>query len=237
MRVEVWSDVVCPWCYIGKRRLEKALAEFPQRDEVEVVWRSYQLDPGAPAEVTQSAAEYLAGKYGGGLAGARRMMDQVEAVAAEEGLLYRLPETQRVNTLDAHRVLHLALREGGPPLQGVLKESLLAAYFLEARNVADHRVLTELAIAAGLDAARVEALLAGSELTDEVYVDVERAASYGAGGVPFYVVDERYGVSGAQPVEAFRQVLDRAWREGGPRIELVGDGEVCGPGARSSVAP
>ncbi|MDP3891753.1 DsbA family oxidoreductase, partial [Nocardioides sp.] len=216
MRVEVWSDVVCPWCYIGKRRLERALAEFPHRDEVEVVWRSYQLDPGAPAEVTQSAAEYLAGKYGGGLAGAHRMMDQVEAVAAEEGLLYRLRDTQRVNTRDAHRLLHHALETGGVAVQGRLKEALLAAYFLQARNVADHDVLVELADAAGLEEKGVRAALDSNAHDAAVEADVARAAAYGAGGVPFFVVEERYGVSGAQPAETFRQLLDRAWRDSHP---------------------
>ncbi|MDN5894387.1 MAG: DsbA family oxidoreductase, partial [Nocardioides sp.] len=145
MRIDVWSDVVCPWCYIGKRRLEKALDGFAHADEVEVVWRSYQLDPGAPQVPTENAVESLAKKYGGGMDGARQMMDQVEAVAAEEGLLYRLSQTLRVNTVDAHRLLHLALHAHGPVVQGQLKEALLAAYFVEVRNVADHDTLTRIA--------------------------------------------------------------------------------------------
>ena len=156
----------------------------------------------------------------------------MEAVAAEDGLVYRLSETLHLNTVDAHRLIHLAHQQGGTELQGRVKEALLQAYFTEARNVADHDVLREVAVAAGLDAVRVDEVLAGTELTAEVHADIEQAQAYGASGVPFFVVDEKYGVSGAQPVEVFSQVLDRAWSESHPRIEVLatGDGgEACGP--------
>ncbi|MGH3308207.1 MAG: DsbA family oxidoreductase, partial [Nocardioides sp.] len=117
VRIDIWSDVVCPWCYIGKRRLESALADFEHAADVEVVWHSYQLDPGAPSEPTESVAEHLGRKYGGGAAAGRQMIDRVEAVAAEEGLVYRLHRAQRANTVDAHRLLHLALEESGPGVQ------------------------------------------------------------------------------------------------------------------------
>ena len=145
MRIEIWSDVVCPWCYIGKRRMEAALADFGRSHPeagVEIVWRSYQLDPAAPAVPDQSVAEYLGTKYGGGPAAGQQMIDRVEAVAAEEGLPYRLGEAQRANTVDAHRLLHLAAEQGR---QGELKEALLAAYFLHAENVADPDVLSRVA--------------------------------------------------------------------------------------------
>ncbi|RYP88917.1 DsbA family oxidoreductase [Nocardioides guangzhouensis] len=229
MIIEVWSDVVCPWCYIGKRRLEKALAAFPHADDVEVVWRSYQLDAGAPVTPTETVAESLGRKYGGGEAAGRRMIDNVEAVAAEEGLVYRLHQAQRANTVDAHRLLHLALAEGGPVRQGALKEALLAAYFTEARNVADHAVLRAVATSAGLAADRVDAVLAGEEYRDEVWADIEQAQAFGAGGVPFFVVDRKYGVSGAQPVEVFTQVLERAWADTHPVLEMVPGGDACGP--------
>lgn len=230
MRIDIWSDVVCPWCYIGKRRIEKALADFPHAEEVEVVWHSYELDPGAPTEPVETTAEHLGRKYGGGVEGARRMMDNVEAVAAEEGLLYCLGDTQRVNTVDAHRLLHLALADGGNELQGRLKEALLAANFVDARNVADHATLTEVAVGAGLDEARVAEVLAGDEFRDAVHADVARAQSYGATGVPFFVVDEKYGVSGAQSAEVFSQVLDRAWSESHPSLHMVdGSADACGP--------
>ena len=231
MRIEIWSDVVCPWCYIGKRRLEGALSRFEQAHpeaagQVEIVWRSYQLDPGAPAEPTETVAEHLGRKYGGGPAAGQQMIDRVEAVAAEEGLDYRLGRAQRASTVDAHRLLHLAEHEDR---QGALKEALLAAYFIEARNVADHVVLAELAAEVGLDEVRVKEVLATDEYAAEVEADVRQAAAYGATGVPFFVVDQLYGVAGAQPGEVFDQVLERAWTESRPVLDVVGGTEACGP--------
>jgi predicted DsbA family dithiol-disulfide isomerase len=230
MRIEIWSDVVCPWCYIGKRRLEKALADFPH--EVEVVWRSFQLDPGAPSEPTATVVEHLARKYGGGdVAAGRRMVERTESVAAEAGLRFDHADAPHVNTVDAHRLIHLALETGGTALQGRVKEALLAAYFVDARNVADHGVLREVTTGAGLDADAVDWVLASDRFTDEVWADVARAQAYGASGVPFFVVDQKYGVSGAQPTELFTQVLERAWADAHPAVEMVGagEGDTCGP--------
>ena len=236
MRIEIWSDVVCPWCYIGKRRLEKALDSLVSTGSiagtVEIVYRSFQLDPSAPREATETVAEHLGAKYGGGADAGQQMLDRVEAVAAEEGLLFRMREAKRGNTLDAHRLLHLALAEG-PEIQGRLKEELLASYFLRAENVADHDVLIRAAAAVGIDEVRAEELLACDEYADAVEADIRRAASLGANGVPFFVVDERYGVSGAQPVEVFEQVLQRAWDDAHPKLDVVGapgaSYDVCGP--------
>ena len=175
MRIDIWSDVVCPWCYIGKRRLEKALAGFPH--EVEVVWHSFQLDPGSPTEPVDTVAAYLGRKYGGGEDAGRAMVDRVEAAAAEEGMVWRHRDSLRVNTLDAHRLLHLALAEGGPELQGRLKEALLSAYFADAENVADHAVLRRIATGAGLDDQRVEEVLAGSAYTDEVWAHQQQVGA------------------------------------------------------------
>ena len=229
MLIEIWSDVVCPWCYIGKRRLEKAVAGFEHADQVEVRWRSFQLDPGAPTEPTEVTTAMLARKYGQTIEGARRMQDQVEAVAAEEGLVYHLSETLHLNTVDAHRVIHLAHEQGGTDLQGRVKEALLDAYFSRARNLADHAVLRQVGVAAGLDAAQVDEVLAGTRFTDAVQADIDQARAYGATGVPFFVVDQKYGVSGAQPVETFTQVLERAWADSHPVLQVVGGGEECGP--------
>jgi predicted DsbA family dithiol-disulfide isomerase len=232
VRVEIWSDVVCPWCYIGKRRLESALAGFAHADDVEVVYRSFQLDPAAPRVPVQSVAEHLGSKYGGGPDAGRQMVERTEAVAAEEGLLFRLGEAQRVNTVDAHRVLHLALDSGGPRVQAALKEELLAAYFLRAENVADHDLLRRTAEKVGLDPEAVEAVLTTDRYADAVENDIREAAALGATGVPFFVIDRKYGVSGAQPAEVFTQVLDRAWEETHPRLEHVGvpqSDETCGP--------
>ena len=233
MKIDIWSDVVCPWCYIGKRRLEQALAQFPHAEDVEIEWHSFQLDPSAPTEPVETVAEGLGRKYGGGPGAGREMIDRVEAVAAEEGMIWSYHQSQRVGTIDAHRLLHLAHASGGAAVQGALKEALLHAYFVDAANVADHALLREIAVAAGLDPAEVEEVLATDQYADEVWSDIERAQAYGATGVPFFVIDEKYGVSGAQPVEAFTQVLDRAWSESQPRVEMVttghGEGDACGP--------
>ena len=229
MLIEIWSDVVCPWCYIGKRRLERAVAGFEHADQVEVRWRSFQLDPGAPTEPTEVTTAMLARKYGQTIEGARRMQDQVEAVAAEEGLVYHLSETLHLNTVDAHRVIHLAHEQGGTDLQGRVKEALLDAYFSRARNLADHAVLREVGVAAGLDAAQVDEVLAGTRFAAEVQADIDQAQAYGATGVPFFVVDQKYGVSGAQPVDTFTQVLERAWADSHPVLQVVGGGDECGP--------
>jgi predicted DsbA family dithiol-disulfide isomerase len=228
MRIEIWSDVACPWCYIGKRRLETALADFPH--DVEVIWRAYQLDPGAPEVPVETVAESLARKYGGGLENARRMIERVQAIAAEEGMVWRHHESQRASTIDAHRLLHLALVEQGSEVQGRLKEALLASYFIHAENPADHDVLRKAAAEAGLDAGRVDEVLATTEYLDEVFTDIEQAGRFGATGVPFFVVDRRYGISGAQSADVFRQVLERAWADTHPALELVdGDADACGP--------
>jgi len=234
MQIEIWSDVVCPWCYIGKRRLESALADFEHADEVEVVWRSFQLDPTAPLEATESIAAHLGSKYGGGPEAGRQMIDRVTEVAEGEGLAFDYHEAQRASTVDAHRLLHLAHAEGGSRLQGELKERLLASYFTEARNPADPAVLTEAAVAMiGLPQERVTAVLGSDEYADEVAADSAQAAAYGATGVPFFVVDRKYGVSGAQPSEVFAQLLERAWTESQPLVQVGGGdgetGDACGP--------
>jgi predicted DsbA family dithiol-disulfide isomerase len=210
MQVEVWSDVVCPWCYVGKRRLESALEQFPHRDQVEVVWRSFQLDPSAPGGAdgpTESVADMIGRKYGGGPDRGHQMIAQVAGVAAEAGLDFgRHAEGLHLNTRDAHRLLHAA-----GPLRGALKEAFLHAYFVEARNLADPEVLVEVATGVGLDADDVRAVLSSDRYDDAVESDVREAAALGATGVPFFVVDRRYGVSGAQPVEVFAELLERAW--------------------------
>ena len=232
MRIEIWSDVVCPWCYVGKRRLETALRGFEHAEDVEVVYRSFELDPTAPHHGTEKTLPSIARKYGRTEDEMRPMMAGLMETAAEEGLDLRLFDTLHTNTIDAHRLLHLALATGGPALQRDLKEALLAAYFTRAEDVGDHAVLRRAAVAAGLEAARVDEVLASDEYGEEVAADIAQARAYGATGVPFFVVDQRYGVSGAQPAEAFTQVLERAWAESHPAIEVVAggaDAAACGP--------
>jgi len=226
MRVEIWSDVVCPWCYIGKRRLEQALEEFDHRDDVEVVYRSFELDPSAPQVATETTVEALARKWGTDVAGARQAMARGDEVAAEEGLHFRHHDAPRARTVDAHRLLHLALDAG---VQAELKEALLAAYFTRGESVGDPDVLRKAAVEAGLDPARVDEVLGSSEYADAVQADIDQARAFGATGVPFYVVDRKYGISGAQPREVFSQVLERAWDESHPKLDLVGGADACGP--------
>ena len=245
MRIEIWSDVVCPWCYIGKRRLETALTALGRAhpeaapggpEAPEVVWRAFQLEPGTPTTPTGPLAEHLGRKYGGGPDAGQQMIDRMEAAAAEEGLIYRLGQAQRVGTMDAHRLLHAAL-EVSPAVQGELKERLLAAYMVEGRNVADHDELVADAVAAGMDEAAAREVLVSGAHADAVEADLAQGAAYGIGGVPFTVVEGRYGISGAQPAEVFTQALERAWADAHPEPTpaLVGlggtdaDGAVCGP--------
>ncbi len=229
MLVEIWSDVVCPWCYVGKRRLEEALAAFPHADEVEVVYRSFELDPTAPVEPTETVVQALGRKYGGGPPAGRRMVEQVAEVASQLGLRFDHADAPHTATLDAHRLLHHALATGGPQLQARLKEALLEAYFVRAESMADHGVLSGAAAAVGLDRARALEVLAGTEYSDAVQADLDQARTFGISGVPFFVVDRTYAVSGAQPVEVFTSLLEQAWAHGHSGLQVLAGGTVCGP--------
>jgi predicted DsbA family dithiol-disulfide isomerase len=210
MNVEIWSDVVCPWCYIGKRRFERALASFGHADEVTVTYRSFELDPDAPAQRTGTYAGHLAGKYGMSIAQAEQAGQQMTERAAAEGLEFRFDLLRGGNTFDAHRVLHLAEGHG---LQAEVKERLLRATFTEGLPIADKPTLVRLATEAGLPAAQVQAVLDGDAYADAVRADEQQAARYGITGVPFFVADGKYAVSGAQPPEALLQLLQRAYDE------------------------
>ncbi|MGY1834907.1 DsbA family oxidoreductase [Blastococcus sp. SYSU DS0510] len=217
MQVEVWSDVVCPWCYIGKRRLEAALEQFPHRDQVEVVWRSFQLDPTAPEGETHPTLPALARKYGTSVEQMRQNMAQVEQVAAGEGLEYHLADAVSGNTLLAHELLHLAAEHG---TRNELKELLLHAYFEEGRSVFDVESLVPLGVQVGLDEAEVRAALTDRRYLAAVRQDSATAQSLGATGVPFFVVDRKYGAAGAQPAELLLQVLERAWADAHPLVTV-----------------
>jgi len=223
MRVEIWSDVVCPWCYVGKRRFEQALAAFPHRDQVEVVWRSFELDPSAPAERIEGQAQHLSAKYGVSLERAQEMLDGMTATAAVEGLDFRFDLMRGGSTFDAHRVIHLAAERG---VQDAVKERLLRATFTEGAPISEHETLVRLAVEAGLDAAEVREVLQGSRFADEVRADERDAQRLGISGVPFFVVDRTYGVSGAQPADVLREVLDKAWQDK-PLVTTGGHGPGC----------
>ncbi|MEV5842080.1 DsbA family oxidoreductase [Streptomyces sp. NPDC051985] len=230
MRVEIWSDIACPWCYVGKARFEKALDAFPHRDEVEVVHRSFELDPGRAKDDVQPVLAMLGKKYGMSEAQAQAGEDNLGAQAAAEGLDYRTRGRDHGNTFDMHRLLHLAKAEGR---QDELVQILYRANFAEERSLFTEgpERLVELAVEAGLDAAAVREVLADpAAYADEVRADEREAAELGANGVPFFVLDRKYGVSGAQPTELFAQALGQAWDARSP-LKLIDEGgaEACGP--------
>jgi predicted DsbA family dithiol-disulfide isomerase len=210
MRVDIWSDVVCPWCYVGKRRFEAALAEFPGRDDVEVHWRSFELDPRAPRLRTSDRIEYLAAKYRIPPEQAEAMDRQITEAGRSAGLDLHLDRTRGGNTFDAHRLLHLAADHGRGE---ELKERLLRAYFTEGEPIGDPAALARLAREAGLPAADIDDVLAGDRYAEAVRADEQHARALGATAVPFFVIDETYGIAGAQPPEVFANVLERAWSE------------------------
>jgi predicted DsbA family dithiol-disulfide isomerase len=208
MTVEVWSDVVCPWCCIGREHLSLALSDFEHADHVDVLWRSFELDPGAPAVRTESLADQLGAKYGVGPDEVASMFDDVTERAAQLGLDFRFDIAQSGNTFDAHRLLHLARLTGR---QDALKGRLLRAYFTEGEAIGDHHALARLAEEAGLDGAEVRGVLAGDRFAGEVRADEEEARALQVSGVPFFVVDRRYAVAGAQPPGQLLLALQRAW--------------------------
>ena len=210
MKVEIWSDVVCPWCYLGKRRFEDALARFAQRDEVDVVWRSFELDPAAPPERQLLGAEHLAAKYGMSLEEAQSSQRRLTGLAAAEGLEYHLEKTAGGNSFDAHRLLHFAAASGR---QEELNERLLRGYFTEGEAIGRRDVLARLADDVGLEPAEVAGVLAGDQFGDAVWADEQRARLLGINGVPFFAVDERYGISGAQSSDLLLSALEQAWSE------------------------
>ena len=208
MKVEVWSDVVCPWCYVGKRRLERATEQFD--GDVEVEFKSFELDPNAPRVQEGTASEHLQKKYGRTAEEVATMQSRIKQIGAGEGLDLRVDETRRGNSFDAHRLLHLAKERG---LQPQLKERLMRAYFAEGEPIGEPEVLQRLAVEAGLDADEVAEVLAGDRYADAVRADERLAAQIGINGVPFFVVGERYAISGAQPAELIVQALEQASRE------------------------
>jgi len=212
MLVEIWSDVVCPWCYLGKRHFEQALEQFAHRGEVEITYRSFELDPMAPTGENTATVALLAGKYGMTLEQARDAQRHMEQRAAAYGLTFRLEGLRSGNTRDAHRLLHLAKAQGR---QAELAERLHCAYFTEQTSVFDHSSLANLAASAGLDRAEAMGVLSGDAYAQDVDADEEAARSLGVSGVPFFVIDRRYGIGGAQPPEVMTQVLARAWAEAG----------------------
>jgi predicted DsbA family dithiol-disulfide isomerase len=225
VRVEIWSDIACPWCYVGKRRFEAALAAFEHRDDVDVVWRSFELDPGAPLERDGDGAAHLARKYGTSRDEALAMQRRMADVAAAEGLDFRFDVARGGNTFDAHRVLHLAAEHG---VQDAMKERLMRAYLGEGELIGDPAVLERLALEVGLRGDEVRDVLSTDRFGAAVREDERAAAALGIDAVPFFVVDRRVGASGAQPPEALLDLMRQGWPRR-PPVEVVADGASCGP--------
>lgn len=223
MIIEIWSDIACPWCYIGKVRFERALDAYEEKDAVSVKWRSFELAPQAPRVSPGTTTEHLMAKYGRSREQIREMMANVTAVAAQEGLAYRLEEAVAANTFDAHRLIHFADAAG---VGHAMTTLLMQAYQCDAADVSDHATLVRYAQACGLDATEVQRMLAGDEFADAVRADQARGRRLGVQGVPFFVIDETHGVSGAQPTEFFLGAL----RELGPKprpISMLGGAETA----------
>jgi predicted DsbA family dithiol-disulfide isomerase len=222
--VEIWSDIACPWCYIGKRRFEAALAQFEHKHQVHVTWRSFELDPAAPREREGDRAARIAEKYGISVARAREMEQQMTDAAAGEGLDFRFDIARSGATFDAHRVVHLAHDHG---LQDAMKERLLRAYLTEGELVGDHQTLVRLAVEVGLDEDEVRRTLAGDGYAEQVRDDERTAGRFGISAVPTFVVDRSLGASGAHPPEALLGLLQQGWANRSP-VSVVAGGESCG---------
>jgi len=210
MELEIWSDIACPWCYIGKRRFEAALAEFEHAEQVHVRWRSFELDPQAPPERTGDRAERLARKYGMTVEQAREIEQQLTDTAAADGLDFQFGKARTGNTFDAHRLVHLAEQHG---LQDEMKERLLRAHFTDGELVGDQDTLTRLGVEVGLPEHEIRETLKGDRFADEVREDERTATELGISAVPTFIVDRRVGVSGAQPPELLLKMLRRGLPE------------------------
>jgi predicted DsbA family dithiol-disulfide isomerase len=225
MRVEIWSDIACPWCYIGKRRFEAALEQFEHGDEVEVIWRSFELDPTAPDEREGERAAHLAVKYGTTIEQAREMERRMTETAAGEGLDFRFDIARSGRTFDAHRIVHLAAQHG---LQDAMKERLLRAYLSEGELMSDHDTLRRLAADVGLPEDEVVDTLASDRFAAEVRDEQHDGGALGINAVPTFVVDRKLGASGAHPPEMLLDLLRQGWAARNP-LQVVSGGEACGP--------
>ncbi|WP_218920228.1 DsbA family oxidoreductase [Chondromyces crocatus] len=226
MKVEIWSDVACPWCYIGKRRFERALAQFENGEQLQVSWRSFELQPDAPQVREEKLVALLARSKGMRPEQAEALVAHVAEVGREDGLTLDFDQVRGANTFLAHQLIHLA---GAHGLQDAAKERLLRAYFSEGAVVSELETLVRLAVEIGLDEGSAREALTGGTFAEAVRADEQEARELGVRGVPFFVLDRRYAVSGAQPVEAFLEALRAAWSDAHERTEAGGEaGAACG---------
>ncbi|MGG3466808.1 DsbA family oxidoreductase [Neobacillus pocheonensis] len=211
MKIEVWSDYVCPFCYIGKRRLEEAIAQFPNKDHVEVEFKSFELDPNSPKNIGQNIHEVLAKKYGMSIEQAKQANQNVGQQAATVGLTFNFDEMKPTNTFDAHRLAKFAKTKGK---EAAVSEKLLQAYFTDSKHIGEHETLADIAESAGLERQEVMNILADKNaFAQDVRFDESLAQQYGVRGVPYFVLNQKYAISGAQPIETFKGALQKVWEE------------------------
>lgn len=229
MKVEIWSDIVCPFCYIGKRNFEKALEKFEQKDDVEVIWRSFELSPGLKTDPSKSIYEFLAEKKGWTVDYSRDVHAQLTETAKNAGLDYNFDEAIVANSFNAHRLSHLAAMHG---VQDEVEERLFSAYFTEGKNIDDDATLLQIGTEQGIPEAEIRKMLQSDDYRKQVEEDIEASRKVGVQGVPFFVVNEKYAVSGAQPEEAFLQVLQKVQEElaAEGQSESSTDAGFCTPG-------
>ena len=229
MKVEIWSDVMCPFCYIGKRKFELALEKFPHRDTVEITWKSFQLNPEMITDPDKNINQYLAEVKGWSVKQAEDANNYVTDIAKKVGLTYNMDKAIVANSFDAHRLSHLAKKYNK---QDALEERLFLAYFTEGKNTADHDTLIAIGVEIGLEENEIKSMLESNEFSAEVNRDILEAQMVGARGVPFFVFDRKYAVSGAQDPAAFEQVLNTIWEEQTKLTPITineNAGDVCGP--------
>jgi len=231
MKVEIWSDIMCPFCYIGKRKLEAALEQFPNASNVELEWHSFQLDPGIEAGHGKNLYQYLSERKGIALEQSIQMHKQVTEMAKQAGLEYHLDKAVVANSFDAHRMIQLAKSKG---LGDAAEERLFYAYFTEGKDFSNHDTLVQLGKDIGLDEADTRQALTSSAYADKVEQDISEAQHIGIRGVPFFVFDRKYAVSGAQPVDVFANTLQQSfaeWQKNNPAANLeITEGAICTPG-------
>lgn len=232
MKIEVWSDYVCPFCYIGKRLLEQSLEQTGYKEQVEIIFKAYELDPDAPKVSTESTAEMLARKYGTTVEAAKQMNQQVGDRAKEVGLNYNFDKMKPANTFDAHRLAKFAEKNGK---EAELSELLLQSYFIDGKEIGRHEVLLELAESVGLERAEAEKVLESEQYAEDVRADINEAMQIGVRGVPFFVLNNKYAISGAQPAEVFEDALRQVAEEEGlkPKLKTFGSdqGGLCTDGS------
>ena len=226
MKIEIWSDVMCPFCYIGKRRFEEALQSFEHKDKVDIEWKSFQLNPDLKTDPSLNITQYLADAKGWSLDYAQQLNNRVTEMAAEVGLTYDFDKAVVANSFDAHRFAHLAKQHG---LGNQAEEALFRAYFTNGRNIADHETLIELGVEMGLNEAELKQTLQTQAFAEDVKHDIAEAGYLGIRGVPFFVMNSKYAVSGAQMVPVFSETLEKSyldWQTENADLNII-DGENC----------